>query len=203
MKSPQEFPSFDDVCSDIGDKVVSAMFASIQDARRDLSTYRQTLPLFVAEHTERGLANWIHDRMWASVSQSLSDHPEVTIFDNGVLREIHCGINYRFRAKRHDEDSNTRSYPTQGVLDFHAQPITFDGLSELCLDFGYQWDPETRDIGPAVMSLRQGTTLIWNNVIPGDEATSTIGINAPTPGIIPPSVTIGIPNRAEKAAETQ
>lgn len=203
MKSPAEYPSFDEVCSDIGDKVVSAMFAAVEQARRDLAHYRSAVPELVARHSERGLANWIHDMMWSSIAASLSDHPEVTIVDNGVLREIRCGINYRFRAKRHDEEGAVRSYPTQTFLDFHVQPATLDTLEDLKLDFGYQWDAELRNIGPAVMSMRQRKQLIWNSVIPdtgaaADTSTTLSGGPAPTSG---PGITINVPAKTESQAQ--
>jgi hypothetical protein len=203
MISSQKYPTFDEVCSDIGDKVVGAMLKSVLHARSDLALYRQTLPQFVADQTERGLANWIHDRMWAHLAEELSEHPEVTIVDNGVLREILCGINYRFRAKRHDEDSRVRSFPTQAALEFHAQEVAFEGLSEFKLDFGYQWDSELRGIGPAVMSLRNGSNLIWNNVIPnegGIQAMPHVGGHAPVSG---PGITVAVPGKPENQAHSK
>lgn len=203
MNSPRKYPSFDDVCSDIGDKVVGAMFASVQQARVDLALYRERLPELVARHSDRGLANWIHDMMWASIAAALADHPEVTIVDNGVLREIHCGINYRFRAKRHDEDGGVRSYPTQTVLDFHFQPQTLDTLEDFKLDFGYQWDPEIRSIGPAVMSLRQNNVLIWNNIIPdsGSVAQPTTSLSGGPAPLSGPGITIKVPSKSESQAQ--
>jgi hypothetical protein len=203
MNSPQKFPSFEDVCSDIGDKVVGAMFASVEQARNDLSLYRATLPEFVARHSDRGLANWIHDMMWSSIATALSDHPEVTIVDNGVLREIRCGINYRFRAKRHDEEGAVRSFPTQTVLDFHFQAQTLDTLEDVKLDFGYQWDPEIRSIGPAVMSLHHGRNLIWNSIIP-DNGVGAMGTTSLSGGPAPasgPGITINIPTKSEGRAQ--
>lgn len=203
MKSHGRFPEFDDVCSDIGDKVVNAMFKSVEDARRDLATYRHALPHFVADHSERGLANWLHDRMWASVAIELSDVPDVGIIDNGVLREITCGINYRFRAKRHDADAEVRSYPTQMALDFHVQSITFSGLEELKLDFGYEWDPDLRDVGPAVMSLRTGDKLIWSNVIPGSAQTTTISLGTGGTPSSGPGITIEVASKKDSEAQSQ
>ena len=202
MKSPRNFPSFDDVCSDIGDKVVGAMYGSVEQTRADLARYRLLLPEFVARHSERGLANWIHDMMWSNFVAAVEEHPEVTVYDNGVLREVRCGINYRFRAKRHDEEGAVRSYPTQLFLDFHVQPRTLETLEDLKLDFGYQWDPEVRSIGPAVMSMHQGRDLIWNSVIPDtgtarETSTALSGGPAPASG---PGITIIVPNKDESQA---
>jgi hypothetical protein len=205
MNSPRKYPSFEDVCSDIGDKVVEAMYSSVEQVRADLALYRDKLPELVARHSDRGLANWIHDMMWASLAGALEDHPEVTIVDNGVTREIHCGINYRFRAKRHDEDGAVKSFPTQTVLDFHYQPQTLDTLEDFKLDFGYQWDPEIRSIGPAVMSLRQKKALIWNSVIPSN-GSSALGTTALSGGPAPasgPAISITVPNKTESQAQEQ
>lgn len=192
MNSTDNFPLYEEVCADIGDKVVNAMAKSVVNARTDLAIYREALPHFVSDHSERGLANWIHDRMWKHLVDEVSDNPVVNIADNGVLREICVGLNYRFRAKRHDEESNTQSYPTLSVIEFHIQQPTLDGLSELRLDYGYRWVADERRIGEPVMSLRNGRTLVWDHVIDTEALGTEIPMTRPDTQGPKPSVAIDI-----------
>ncbi len=55
------------------------------------------------------------------------------------------------------------TFLTQGALDFlEQQPMALDGLDEIRLITGYRWDPELREIGAAVISLRDGSDrVIW------------------------------------------
>lgn len=202
MKSVDLYPTFEAVSDAIGDKVVAAMFAAVAKTRLDLAEYRAALPHFVATSSERGLANWIHDRLWLHAVSELDSLPEVTIFDNGVTREIHCGTEYRFRAKRHDEASNVQSYPTQAALEFHVQPVTFDGMQELKLDFGYRWDAELRDVGPAVMSFRHRNDLIWSEIIPGDAQTGTLALGSPSAPLSGPGVSVDVAGKKQEEAQT-
>jgi hypothetical protein len=197
MNSIDKFPSYDEVHAEIGDKVVNAMAKSVVNARADLATYRDVFPHFVSDQTERGLANWIHDRMWKHLVDGVSDNTAVQISDNGTTREIRVGINYRFRAKRHDEESSTRSYPTQSVIEFHIQEPTFDGLSELRLDYGYRWVLEERRMGEPVMSLRHGKDLIWDQILDTEAFGQGTNFGRPETDSPRPSVSIGIKGAAD------
>lgn len=64
-------PSFAEVKSVVGDKVLDAISQGVTDARDRLRVYRQRLPDHAAESTQRGLANNINDWMWASLLRSL------------------------------------------------------------------------------------------------------------------------------------
>jgi len=57
------YPGADEVLDDLGDKVVEAFARSVARARADLAEYRRLKPSWVAQSSERGLANWIHDRL--------------------------------------------------------------------------------------------------------------------------------------------
>jgi hypothetical protein len=157
------YPPADDVLSDLGDKVVSALVGATESTRADLVEYRATHPGWVADHSDRGLANWIHDRLWAHLRRSLDDVDLVTLSDNGSTREITVGIRYRARVKRHSLEDRIRSYPTKAALAFWAQTDTLEGLEEIRLGFGYRWDPEERLMGSTVISLRDGLDkeAIW------------------------------------------
>lgn len=114
----------------------------------------------VVQSSERGLAAWIHDRLWYHLASALTDLPDVVITDNGILREFTVGPEtevIRFRVKRHDMDGDVSTYPTQLALDFLAQVEgLLPGFSELHLIAGYRWDREQRAMGSAVISLRDG-----------------------------------------------
>lgn len=169
-------PTFVQVCDDLGAKVLAAMYKSVEQTRVDLARYREMLPEFAAEQSDRGLANWIHDRLWVHVTRELEDLKEVEIVEAGSTRELYIGMNYRFRAKRHDEDSQVRSYPTQSYIDFQIQPETLEGLEEIKLTYGYEWIVDEHRVGPAVMALHDGNTLVWSEVIPGDSDGASVPV---------------------------
>lgn len=153
----------EDVVGELGDKVVGALVDATAATREDLAGYRGTYPGWVADHSERGLAGWIHDRLWAHLRRALDDNDQVVLTDTGSTREIAVGLRYRVRVKRHSPGDRVRSYPTKAALAFWAQSDTLEGLEEIRLGFGYRWDPEERRIGKTVISLRDGlgTDAIW------------------------------------------
>lgn len=169
------YPPADDVLGDLGDKVVGALVAATKGARDDLAEYRTTHPGWVADHSERGLANWIHDRLWAHLRRELDDVDHVRVADQGSTREVTVGIRYRARIKRHGAQDRIRSYPTKAALAFWAQSDTLEGLEEVRLGFGYRWDPEERLIGSTVISLRDGldAEAIWAVTVDTDGAAGT------------------------------
>lgn len=157
------YPTAQQVVDECGDKVIDALRQAMADAGRDLTAYRRWRPLWVAAHSDRGLANWIHDRIWDHVVTSLSRVSTVTIRDEGVTREFMVGTRYRLRVKRHSADGLIQNYPTQTALDFEVQPTgTIPGLEETRLYCGYVWDREERQMGSAVVSLHDGQDeIVW------------------------------------------
>jgi hypothetical protein len=67
------------------------------------------------------------------------------------------------RVKKHDIEGNVSTYPTQGALDFLEQEqLHLEGMEEVRLIAGYRWDPELRQVGAGVISLRDGLEKpIW------------------------------------------
>lgn len=150
------------VLDDLGDKVVDGIAIAVRDTRRDLAEYREMRPAWVAEHSERGLANWIHDRLWAHLQRQLEHLPGCRFDNDEPERHFRVGTKYHFRAKRHDEYGSIATYPTQGALDFMEQQLTLDGMEEVRLIGGYLWDRETRAVLDAVISLRDSIdNVIW------------------------------------------
>lgn len=182
--SSDRLPTFDGLSSDLGPDLMQAIGRCITSTREDFHEYRKSHPDWVAQATERGLANWIHDRMWNHLDRSVSEQPEVLLIDNGVLREMRVGTRYRFRAKRHDSRMAVRSYPTQSALEFRVQETLSPDLSEVRLDIGYEWLAEEREIGPAVMTLHHQEDLEWWAEL--DEESGGWGVRTfevPTPGV--------------------
>lgn len=157
------YPPAEDVLQDLGDKVVGALVDATKATRSDLAEYRDIFPAWVADSSDRGLANWIHDRLWAHLRRAVADFDSVALTDQGVNREIAVGMRYRARVKRHSGRDRIRSYPTRSALAFWAQSDTLEGMEEVGLGFGYRWDPEEREIGSTIISLRDGlnSDAIW------------------------------------------
>lgn len=161
MKS---YPSSGQVFEDLGDKVLEAIDGAVGRARADLTEYRTARPSWVAQHSERGLASWIHDRLWFHLAALLDPVDSVAVVDKEPTREFGVGINYRLRVKRHHDDGAVSTYPTLGAVEFMAQEpqLSIDGMESVHLIAGYYWDRDARDVGPAVISLRDGQDhIIW------------------------------------------
>jgi hypothetical protein len=198
------YPESDEVLDDLGDKVVEALARTVARAKDDLAQYREWKPGWVAQSSERGLANWIHDRIWYHITVLLDGVAEVGLVDVGPTREIYVGTRYRLRAKRHGEDGNVSTYPTQGATDFLFQDpiqLTLEGMEEIRLICGYTWVAETREMGQPVLSLRDGKDeIVWLIELP-DVGTGYGDAGAPvTP--IPPTPT-PTPPQIELASERQ
>ena len=158
------YPTSDDVLDALGDKVIDSFAMAVDRAREDLASYRAMRPLWVAESSERGLAAWIHDRLWAHLEALLHNLPDVFMHSSEPTREVVVSERFRVRVKRHDILGSVSSYPTQGALEFFAQPTVaaFDGMEQVHLIAGYCWTRDMRDIGEAVLSLRDGRdNIVW------------------------------------------
>ncbi len=163
-------PNFEQVSDDLGDKVIHAFSAAVAHTARDLKSYRSCHPGWVADSTERGLANWIHDRLWTHMVrelQAVEEAGSVSVHDREPFRELWVGHKYKLRAKRHDSDGRVSTYPTQTALEFYTQAPMIEGLEEVRLAVGYEWNTEERDIVQPVLSLRTDKeTLVWKELLP-------------------------------------
>lgn len=158
------------ILDELGDKVLEAIAASVANARADYRHYQTSHPDFVAQASSRGLANWIHDRLWHHLSAFLSETDGVFLIERGATKEIVVGHRYRIRAKRHAPPAQVATYPTQTALAFLQQPpddLVLAGLEEVHLIAGYVWLSERAEIGPPVLSLRDGQDNVqWIHEIP-------------------------------------
>lgn len=200
------YPSFDDVANDLPAKVLAALSDAAANTAQDLTEYRSTFPAWVAQSSERGLAGWIHDRLWTHLVELLADIPEVSIVDREPRREIFVGTRYRLRVKRHHADGAISTYLTESALQFLAQRHpTFEGLEEIHLVAGYLWEPDLRTVGVPVLSLRDGKDKPqWMRELPPGDATAALGTIdlTPTPTTAPTAPVIEI-NEPGKDAEAR
>lgn len=205
MKSTQ-MPTFDEVSSDLGAEVLNGFGRAVTLSRADLTDYRNDKSKWVSDSSERGLANWIHDRMIAHLKVIFDEHPDISIFDNGVTREILIGTKYRVRAKRHDEDMKTRNYPTQEALAFSVQPTLDISLEQFSLTFGYVWKQDLREIGNSVLAMHNDDSLLWWAQLgeDGNGWTLAPAVASPVqPDVSGPGFTIELPNIAKKEREVK
>ncbi|MEV4119482.1 hypothetical protein [Micromonospora sp. NPDC049645] len=189
------YPSADEVFDDLGDKVLNAISAAVALTKVDLARYRQAEPGWVASQSIRGLANWIHDRLWFHLTDKLDNVPGVTLVDEEPIRELWVGTKYRLRAKRHrEDDGHVSTYPTQAALDFLSQvQPALEGLERVHLITGYEWNSDSREMGAAVISLRDGKeNVIWyEKLSPSAAAGSTTRFPVPSqPGPTPPVIEV-------------
>lgn len=192
MKS---YPDSEAVLEDLGDKVLEAFSEATSGSRADLARYRRNSPEFVVDASPRGLANWIHDRMMKRLIDAVEGMGHVSVVESGPTREIFVSgstLLYRIRVKRHDIVGNVSTYPTQGALEFLEQTFqpTLDGLFEVHLILGYRWEADAYEIGPTVLSLRDGMkNIIWLIELdrPGSTGTGATDLRSPSlPG--PPRI---------------
>lgn len=176
----------------LGDKVTGAVAAAVVEARADLAQYRAEHPSWVASSSERGLANWISDRVWDHLVRATDDLGEVVLREHGSTREIIVGNRIRMRVKRHDLNGAITTYPTQTALSFYEQSgqlVLPHGLPEVCLAVGYVWERESREIGVPVVSFRDGVdNLVWMHELSQPPVESVVNMppvtDAPVPTVV-------------------
>lgn len=208
MISGMKQTTFRIVRDDIGDKPIQAFATCVAAARSDLTVYRETFPTWVVESSERGLANWINDRMWAHLIRLVDGEDGVALIEKGVTREVVIGINYRFRLKRHDAVGMVASYDTPTFIEWCSQDDgggVLPGMEETRLIAGYVWDRNLREIGAPVISMRDGKEeILWIEEL--EEPVASGGVVAPRPAQpTPPTPTIGVSDeigqRTEESSE--
>ncbi len=162
------------ILDDLGDKVLEAIALSVARTREDFRRYQTMFPEFVAQASQRGLSNWIHDRLWRHLSELLADVDGVLLVESGATREIVYRDRYRIRMKRHKPPAQVATYPTQTALEFMNQApeqLVLEGLEQINLIAGYEWIDDRAQIGHAVLSLRGGKdNVLWLYQLPEADA---------------------------------
>lgn len=190
----------------LGQSPLDAIGAAVRDTRSDLGLYRSTLPQLAARHSQRGMLNWVHDQFFAHArAQFEANVKDTSVVDREPTRDIYVGHTFRFRLKKHTADDMVSSYPTDAFLAFALQDPP-ELIQEVRLIGGYRWDPETREIGTAVLSARDGkSNLLW--VVELAEGAADGGVTHFEPrvpdGSLPPLPTVVESVEIEKDAGPQ
>ena len=177
------------VLEELGEKVLEALVAANDAARDDLHKYRVTLPDIATQSSTRGMANWIHDRVWYHACRLLDSIDDVVCYEKGSFREVIVRDRYRIRLKRHRPPAAVATYPTQGAIDFMEQPDgqrVLEGMEQLRVIFGYVWDEDSDEMGPAMLSMRHGI----KNVLWVHELSSTRTSAVPFPSRAQPAASV-------------
>ncbi|QLF84844.1 hypothetical protein SEA_BBQVALINDRA_34 [Gordonia phage BBQValindra] len=166
------YPDPQTVIDDLGDKFLMAFVQSVTGASEDLRALGEWRPEWYVTYSQRFIANFIHERMWARTTREVSSHPDVHVVDKEPTRQIVVG-SYVIRFKRHKPTLQIRSYPTAGALAFWTNRASLPGMDQHSLALGYIWDAESGQIQSAIVSYRDGTdNPIWSvTVQEGAEAT--------------------------------
>lgn len=158
-----QYPDQQKVIDDLGDKFLLAFVKAVEIARDDLAAFEQFRPHWFINFSKRFVANFIHERMWDGMTRQLFDYPDVVIVDNEPTRQVHIGSNYVVRFKRHSSALKIESFPTPGALAFWTNRATLPGLELMSLAMGYIWNPDTGEIGEALLSFRDGKdNPVWS-----------------------------------------
>lgn len=137
--------------------------------------------------------------------------PGMDVHESGPTREVITGLNFRIRFKRHHEDGDVSSYPTEAFLDFVVQPaMQLPGMEETRLIAGYEWNKDLRDIGKPLISLRDGKeNVIWKVDLPMADDDYGEGETGPTAPVVTPEApgptapTVDIPETIGSEREDQ
>lgn len=192
------YPESAEVLDELGTDFVRAFGSAVEGAREDITGLRDERPSWFPNMAPRTLANLIHDRIWCRLVEAAELLPDVTCVDSGSRREVIVGSNFVMRIKRHRDGETIASYPTQTALQFYTQIPALPGMERIPLALGYRWDSTLRQIGAAVLSLRDGhDNVIWSldleliagaDVVPlsadgkSAPALPTIGVASDAPG---------------------
>jgi hypothetical protein len=87
----ESYPPAERVLDELGDKVIDGLARAVAQAKQDLASYRAWRPDIVADHSERGLANWLHDRVWRHVTAEFDGDPLVPPLTGPTAPSIEVG----------------------------------------------------------------------------------------------------------------
>lgn len=157
------YPDGDQVLADLGDRFMHSFIDAVDGARDDYAEFRGMKPDWAANSTERHIASFLHDRIWARLVGAVDGMDEVYVVDREPVRELYVGTKYRIRVKRHHSGDRISAYPTQASGEFWSNSApALEGLETFGLALGYYWDPDLRAVGKAVLSFREGKeNPIW------------------------------------------
>jgi hypothetical protein len=157
------YPTSEEVVDELGDRFLEAAAGTVGAARIDLGEMREWRPAWFPTMHSRCLSNLLHDRVWSHLVARVESDPAANVIERGPTREIAIGTHLRLRIKRHHIGDKISTYPTRTAIEFWRQNNdTLPGLEEVRVAVGYRWDPDARQVGAPVLSLRDGTdNVIW------------------------------------------
>ncbi|WP_309079858.1 hypothetical protein [Zhihengliuella sp.] len=157
------FPTEDEVIEDLGTDFVKIFVESVDGASADFEELRAWRPGWASTYTSRHTASFLHERIWARMVSGIDGVEGFEIIDREPKREIHFGIKYQIRVKRHRPGDRISAVQTVGNRRFWTNfEQTFDGLEQFSLALGYMWDAEQRSVEYPVLSFRDGQeSPIW------------------------------------------
>ncbi len=195
------YPEARDILDRLGPDFLHAFESAVEGAREDIAELRDERASWFPTMAPRTLASLIHDRIWCRLVDALDTVPNVTCIDKSNRREVAVGPDLVLRIKRHKKGDVISTYPTATALEFYTQVPALPGLEQIPLALGYRWDSALRQIGVAVLSLRDG----HDNVIWAVELTTQAGqsvVNLTTSEATEPSLpTIEV--KSDAAAKSQ
>ncbi|WP_300345520.1 hypothetical protein [Nesterenkonia sp.] len=159
----RDFPQAEAVLDDLGPEFVQSFITAVDGARDDYEQMRESYRDWFVRFASRTTANIIHERIWARFVDGLQGQDEIVIVDEDPTREIHKGLNYQLRIKRHHPGDKISTFATDGAKGFWANDnLALDGFESHSLAVGYLWDADLRAVGEAVLSYRSSLdSPIW------------------------------------------
>jgi len=157
-----QLPTPEQIRSDWGDRVLAGIAGSVESARDDFREFRDLKPEWMVDMSSRTTAGFIHDRIVSELRHRLDGIDGVSIVGYEPLCEIVIGNTYSVRVKRHGPGDVVSSYPTLTALEFWGNEPPMPGFEHWNLAAGYRWDPDSREMGDAVLSFRLGMRkVLW------------------------------------------
>ena len=160
---------------DLGPEFVNAVIEAVDGAREDWRDFQSLHADWLPTLTHRTVAGLTHDRIWDHLCRTLEQIPGITILDKEPIHEIHVGIRYVLRVKRHHLGDRISTYPTDAAREFWTNAAeTLEGLEFYTLAIGYIWDRDSMTIQEAVLSCRDGIDQpIWAMTLHPDTGSVT------------------------------
>ncbi len=133
--------------------------------RYAFATYRSYAPEVLVEHDPRAAAACIYAHMAAEAERRFALHPTVQLVDPillGGLKVWRVGSESLLRFKKHDEDGNSRNYPTKQAREYDRGD-TLPGLPPegARLSVGYLLDPTNTEFTRTQVARPLARRIDW------------------------------------------
>ncbi|MGO2819403.1 MAG: hypothetical protein ACTIA5_01290 [Brachybacterium tyrofermentans] len=159
------FPSYDEVARDLGDNFLMSVVEAVDGARDDYVDFKLERSDWFATFTQRFVANFIHERIWARLVPAIDGDDAIVIEDREPVRQIRVGHQYTIRLKRHHEGDRISAFATPSNEQFwmNELAVALEGLEAHTLAVGYRWDADLHEIREPVLSFRESKEKpVWS-----------------------------------------